>query len=161
MTYLIIAGVLLLSIFLYLLIELKKSVHLIYIIPLSIFFIAGSYFYFDSFFGYPVLKTNEKKFRLISFLINEEKEKIYFWIIQNEDTEPKAVYMLYDDETHKQLEKASEKLMDGQYIEGEFAESEEENQGEKSGLGTIKSEGGQLVLHEMKVEHYLPAKNGN
>ena len=61
----------------------------------------------------------------------------------------------------KQWEKVTEKLMDGQYIEGEFAESEEENQGEKSGLGTIKSEGGELVLHEMKVEHYLPTKNGN
>ena len=51
--------------------------------------------------------------------------------------------------------------MEGQQIEGEFSELEEENEGEKAGLGTNKSKGGELVLHEMNVEYYLPEKNGN
>jgi hypothetical protein len=161
MTYLIISSLVLLSIFLYLIIELRASIHLIYIIPLTLFFIAGSYFYFDSVFGYPVLKTNEKKFRLISFMVNEEDDKIYFWIQQENENQPKAIFIAYDADTHRELEKVSDKLMEGQQIEGEFSELEEENEGEKAGLGTNKSKGGELVLHEMNVEHYLPEKNGN
>ena len=55
------------------LIELKKSVHMLYIIPLAIMF-TGAYFYLDSLFGYPVHKSDEGKFGLLSFWIDEEND---------------------------------------------------------------------------------------
>lgn len=161
MTYIIISSLILLSIFLYLIIELKASIHLFYIIPLTLFFIAGSYFYFDSLFGYPVIKTNEKKFRLISYLVNEKEEKIYFWIIQNGENSPKAVFIGYNKGTHEQLEKAANKLAEGQQIEGEFLEKEGEDKKSKSAKGTLKSAGGELILYDLNVKHYLPDKNAN
>ena len=70
MIYLILIAIFLVSVFLYVLIELKKSIHMLYIIPLTIMFTGGTYFYLDSLFGYPVHKTDEGKFGLLSFWID-------------------------------------------------------------------------------------------
>ena len=75
MSYLILITIFLVSIFLYLLIELKRSIHMIYIIPLTILFTGGTYFYLDSLYGYPTWKTDEKKFGLLSFQIDEEADQ--------------------------------------------------------------------------------------
>ena len=159
MTYIIIAGLVLLSIFLYLLIELKKSIHLIYVIPLSLFFVTGSYFYLDKLFGYPVPKTDESKFKLIAFDIQEEQEKIYFWILLQGEERPKAIFLPYSADMHKQLQKMSEQMDEGAEFEGEFLEGED--QGKEKKKERNNNDGSDLIFHELDVEHYLPDKNGN
>ena len=165
MTYLIIAAIILLSIFLYLLIELKKSIHMLYIIPLSLFFIAGTYFYFDSVFGYPVFKTNENKFYLVSYYVGEKEEFFYLWIILQGEGIPKAIYVPYNKEDHRELERARRIMDGGGMIEGQFYES---LSGNKSGTigeqttssgGTLKSRGGALSLTEIRPKSFLPPKN--
>ena len=113
MFYLAALSVLLVSIFLYLLIELKRSIHLLYVIPLTIAFTMGSYFYLDSLFGYPVSKSNEKNFSLLSYHVGIEEEDIYLWVILNEETKPKAIRLPYSTEMHEQLEEAKQKMKEG------------------------------------------------
>ena len=165
MTYLIIAAIILLSIFLYLLIELKKSIHMLYIIPLSLFFIAGTYFYFDSVFGYPVFKTNENKFYLVSYYVGEKEEYFYLWVILKGEGIPKAIYVPYSKEDHRELERARRIMDGGGMIEGQFYEATSAN---KSGVigehttsagGSLKSKGGALSLTEIRPRSFLPPKN--
>ena len=165
MTYLIIAAIILLSIFLYLLIELKKSIHMLYIIPLSLFFVAGTYFYFDSVFGYPVFKTNENKFYLVSYHVGEKEEYFYLWIILKGESIPKAIYVPYSKEDHRELERARRIMDGGGMIEGQFYESTSAN---KSGVvgeenssagGSLKSKGGELSLTEIRPKSFLPPKD--
>ena len=165
MTYLIIAAIVLLSIFLYLLIELKKSIHMIYIIPLTLFFIAGTYFYFDSIFGYPVVKSDEKKFYLVSYYVGEKEEFFYLWIILQGEGTPKAIYVPYNIDDHRELERARRIMDGGGMVEGQFYES---FSGNKSGTigehttssgGSLKSRGGALSLTEIRPKSFLPPKN--
>lgn len=167
MTYLIIAAIILLSIFLYLLIELKKSIHMIYIIPLSLFFIAGTYFYFDSIFGYPVAKTNENQFYLVNYYVGENEEHFYLWIIIKGERIPKAIYVPYNIEDHRELERARRIMEGGGMVEGQFYDN---MKGSKSGTkgeesissgGTLKSRGGALSLTEIRPKSFLPPKDVN
>ena len=160
MIYIIITGLVLLSIFLYLLIELKKSIHLIYVIPLSLFFVTGSYFYLDKLFGYPVPKTNEKKFKLLSFDVQEEQEKIYFWVLLEGEEQPKAIFLPYSADKHRELQKMSEQMDEGAEFEGEFLEGEDQGEEEKKKQKN-NNDGSDLIFHELDVPHYLPDKDGN
>jgi len=167
MFYLVTLSVLLASIFLYLLIELKKSVHLIYIIPLTIAFTVGSYFYLDTLFGYPVAKTTEQKFILLNYHIGFEEDNIYLWVILQEEAIPKAVKVPYSQKMHEQLQQAGEKMKEGKKIEGVFGDDlsmENNDQGleqgnNNSGGGTNKSKGGAFTLMELDLTSKLPPKN--
>lgn len=166
MIYLIALTVVLLSIFLYLLIELKKSIHLLYVIPITILFTSGSYFYLDSLFGYPVPKTNEKEFILISHYIGPEEDNIYLWVLLKDENIPKVVYFPYDRESHEALEEAKRKIEDGQAVVGEFQEEGEEltesedqiNNNQHTNNGSNKSKGGSFVLYDFDVDTFLPRK---
>ena len=170
MYYLILASLALLTIFLYLVIELKKSVHLLYVIPMFVFFVMGSYFYIDSFLGYPTTKTDEKQFLLLSYYVPVEEDRIYVWVLLKDEEEPKALILPYKQDDHESLNKASDKIANGSTFMGVFAEEEqlgeedaqgveegENNQG--AGGGTLKSWGGSLSLFELTPEYYLPPKN--
>jgi hypothetical protein len=167
MFYLVGLSVVLVSIFLYLLIELKRSIHLLYVIPLTIAFTLGSYFYLDSLFGYPVTKSNEVGFLLLSYHVGIEEEDIYLWVILKQETIPKAVVVPYSTEMHEKLEQAKQKMKEGRKITGEFTEGNAiNNQG--SGLddgvsssagGTDKSRGGAFTLMELDLTSQLPPKD--
>ena len=70
MIYLIFAGVMLISLFLWVILEIKKSVHLLYIIPVTIFFFGGTYFYYDYILGKPKPSPVDKKFVVSGYGIN-------------------------------------------------------------------------------------------
>jgi hypothetical protein len=168
MTYLIIAALILLSIFLYLIIELKKSIHMIYIIPFTLFFVAGSYFYLDSIFGYPVLKGDEEKFYLVSYYIEENEEYFYLWIILKDEKIPKAIYVPYNKEDHRELERARRIMEGGGMVEGQFYNNVNGNKNgilskekSSSGQGSLKSKGGALSLFEIRPKSFLPPKDVN
>ena len=166
MFYLAALSVLLVSIFLYLLIELKRSIHLLYVIPLTIAFTMGSYFYLDSLFGYPVSKSNESGFFLLNYHVGIEEEDIYLWVILNEETKPKAIRLPYSTEMHEQLEEAKQKMKEGRKITGEFNADVDisGNENVEGGLkesagGTDKSRGGAFTLMELDLTSQLPPKD--
>ena len=167
MIYLVIISIFLVSVFLYLLIELKRSIHLIYVIPLSIIFTAGSYFYLDSLFGYPVAKTNEEKFYLLSYYIAPEETTINMWVILEKETVPKAIVLPYDQETHEALEEVRKRMGEGDAVMGEFnittdpgTELEGATQDDKqSSGGTRKSAGGAFNILNLDLSSKLPPKD--
>lgn len=167
MLYLVMLTVLLVSIFFYLLIELKThSIHLLYIIPLTLIFTLGSYFYLDSLFGYPTKKTDETSFELLFYHVGEEEENIYLWVLIQDETIPKALIIPYSTEKHEQLESAKQKMSQGKRVVGLF-ESPIETEGDEngnpgdqqSGTGTEKSKGGEFSLMELNIKNTLPPKD--
>jgi len=167
MIYLVIFCVILTSIFLYLLIELKQSIHLIYIIPLSLFFIIGTYFYINDLFGYPTVKTNEKDFYLLNYFIGTEEDQIYLWVILKGEDKPKAITIPYSPEDHKALQGMDETLKNGEPIEGEFVNAEDADIGMKeqhpdqngqANDGTLKSKGGTFNLLKIDITKTMPRK---
>jgi hypothetical protein len=173
MIYLIALTIFLVALFLFLLIDIRKSAHMLYIIPITLLFTGGSYFYIDSLFGYPVKQTNEGKFYLISYSIPEAEDVIYLWVLLQDEDKPKSVFIDYTPERHEELIRAQEKMNEGRFMEGDFndmleVEGEEaelgqypagEHQDINQGTGgTNKSKGGGLSLLEVKTSTALPAK---
>ena len=168
MIYLILIAVFLVSVFLYVLIELKKSIHMLYIIPLTIMFTGGTYFYLDSLFGYPVHKSDEGKFGLLSFWIDEENDRIYLWTVLENESVPKAIIVPYSQEEHNKLVRAQQQMSQGVQMIGEFdpadgGQSDSYEEGEQGattqGLdGSPKSRGGAFSLIELTSEKALPRK---
>ena len=167
MIYLIFAGVMLISLFLWVIVEIKKSVHLLYIIPITIFFFGGTYFYYDYILGKPKPSPVDKKFVVISYYISSEEDKIFLWTLQSEEKDPISIWIPYSQETHESLEKSKKKMLEGKTMVGIINSdkdgsdnSGDGSQGDKeSGIGTNKSKGGDLNLYEMDFNKFLNLKN--
>tara|TARA_B100000508_G_scaffold130862_1_gene118558 strand:+ start:836 stop:1336 length:501 start_codon:yes stop_codon:yes gene_type:complete len=165
MIYLVLFCVVLTSIFLFLLIELKKSVHLIYIIPLSLFFILGTYFYINELFGYPAPKTHEKGFYLLQYYIDQQEENIYLWVVLKGEKVPKSLSVPYTQQDHKNLDSFNELLQQGEIIEGDFSAEknpefplEHPDSANANAFGTLKSRGGEFNLMHVDINKSLPDK---
>ena len=175
MIYLIILTVFLVSLFLYLLIGLKKSAHMIYVIPLTILFTTGSYFFIDSLFGYSVKQSNEDKFFLLSYWVPEDESKIYLWVVIEEEFEPKALIVPYTEQRHRELIRAEEQMKEGAKFVGRFSEMETEmpesepQEGSESmedlkssssmaAGGTPKSIGGGFALIHVSAQPHMMQK---
>lgn len=150
-------------------IDVRKSAHMLYIIPLTILFTGGSYFYIDSLFGYPTTLTDEGKFLLISFHPSEDEELIYMWVVLENEVTPKAITIPYSKEKHRSLLEAQDGMSEGRRYIGEFQDDleygEEQEQGAQAAAtspesagGTEKSRGGSFSLLELDVPSALPAK---
>ena len=174
MIYLIILTVFLVSLFLYLLIGLKKSAHMIYVIPLTILFTTGSYFFIDSLFGYSVKRSFEDKFFLLSYWVPEDESKIYLWVVLEEEIEPKALIVPYTEQRHRELLEANEMMKQGARFVGQFSEMENEMSegppGEERVIeeeemvstmaagGTKKSQGGGFALIHVSAQPRMMLK---
>ena len=175
MIYLIILTVFLVSLFLYLLIGLKKSAHMIYVIPLTILFTTGSYFFIDSLFGYSVKQSNEDKFFLISYYVPDDETEIFLWVILEDEVEPKAVIVPYTQQRHEELVRAEEQMKNGARFVGRFSEMESDEPQQKSSDeatekleeevvstmaagGTKKSEGGGFALIHVAAQPHMMQK---
>ena len=165
MIYLLVAGLMVLALFLFLLIELKKSLHLLYVIPITLFFFTGVYFFYDSVLGYPKKGVLEEKFLLISHYIPPSEKEIYLWVQKSDESVPVAIEIPYTVEDHKRLEKGKKMMEEGKLVEGKFLEGQGSNdkggyeKGEGSSYGTRKSRGGILSLDEMSRYKFLDRKN--
>ena len=164
MIYLLVAGLMVLALFLFLLIELKKSLHLTYIIPTTLFFFTGVYFFYDSVLGYPKKGLLEEKFQLISYYIPPSETEIYLWVQKFDELVPISIQIPYTVEDHKSLERGKkmmqEGMIEGSFVEGEGdADGEGSGQGEENSYGTNKSRGGMLSLDEMSRYKFLDRKN--
>lgn len=174
MIYLIALTIFLVALFLFLLIDIRKSAHMLYIIPLTLLFTGGSYFYIDSLFGYPVKQTNEKKFVLLSYSVPKEEDSIFMWVLLEDERMPKSVFVPYTQQRHEELMEAQRKMSQGKMMEGnfEFMMMNEEASGKQEmgrvemgatadlqgAGGTTKSRGGGFSLLEMRTDSSLPPK---
>ena len=172
MIYLIALTIFLVALFLFLLIDIRKSAHMLYIIPITLLFTGGSYFYIDSLFGYPVKQTNEGKFYLISYTVPKAEDVIFMWVLLQDEDKPKSVFVPYTQERHEELMKAQEKMSEGKMMEGDFNEMTESTGGNpefgqysqngdpayRNAQGTNKSKGGGFSLLEVKTSSALPPK---
>ena len=157
MYYLIAAGVMIISMFLLVFIELKKSLHLLYIIPLTLFFFLGVYFFYDDILGYPTKKTLSKNSLLLSHHIPLDQKKIYIWLLEPGNTEPISIEIPYSSEDHKSLEYGKKMMMSGQKVEASFSTKEEKGEGAgEEATGTDKSLGGMLNIYEMDFSKIYP-----
>jgi len=163
MIYLMFAGMMLITLFLIILIELKRSIHLIYIIPATLSFFMGVYYFYDSVLGYPAKKVLTEEFRLLAYNIPQDESEIYIWVsIPNED-KPIAVIIPYSQEDHKSLQNSGKMMKDGKMVEGTMSDGEEGEgdslqEGGENGMGTDKSKGGLLSLYEMTQYRFLERK---
>ena len=173
MIYLIALTIFLVALFLFLLIDIRKSAHMLYIIPLTLLFTGGSYFYIDSLFGYPVKKTDEKKFVLLSYSVPKTEDRIFLWVVLEEEEEPKSVFVAYTQERHEELMEAQRKMSEGKMVQGSFEFLGESTQGGEQALGQVdpsdpqilqgaggtnKSRGGGFSLLEIQTSAALPPK---
>ena len=81
MVYFLIAALVVSAVALYTLIITRKSNHLFYLIPVTLIAAIVMYTEADTLFGYPVAKTNEEKFILLTHFADEEASKIYLWVM--------------------------------------------------------------------------------
>lgn len=164
MIYLLMTGMMLITLFLIILIELKKSIHLLYIIPSTLTFFIGVYFFYDSVLGYPTKRVVTGEFQLLAYNIPPEETEIYLWISLPEENEPLAIIIPYSSEDHKSLEKGEEMMEEGKMVEGTMSDGEEGEgdylqEGGENGMGTNKSKGGLLSLYEMHQYRFLQQKD--
>ena len=164
MIYIIISGLMIISLFLFILIEIKKSVHLLYIIPLTLGFFTGVYFFYESILGYPTKVIYNTKFQLLGYTVNSDETKIFVWAILKNEDEPISMWMPYSREDHQSLEDGKGLIEDGRMVEGVIAESTEGRegigeQGDKDrNTGGPNSDGGSIFLEEMNQHEFLQVK---
>ena len=164
MFYLIAAGIMIISLFLFLIIELKKSVHLFYIIPFTLFFFTGVYFYYESVLGHPPSAVLDKKFQLLAYTVNSEETKIFLWVVFREENEPVSMWIPYSREDHQSLEDGKGLMNEGKMMEGMLSSDGEgegkemKKEGEEKRKGGPKSDGGMIFLGEMNQHDFIDRK---
>ena len=164
MIYLILTGMMLITLFMIILIELKKSLHLLYIIPATLSFFLGVYFFYDSVLGYPAKKVVTGEFQLLAYHVPPDESEIYLWVVLPNEAQPLSVIIPYSIEDHKSLEQGEKMMEDGKLVEGTMSDGDEGEgknlqEGGNNGLGTNKSEGGLLTLYEINQYRFLQRKD--
>ena len=166
MIWLIIAAVFFSAVVLWMLIETRGTLHLLWVIPVCIGLITGTYQWAYSMFGYPTDVYNVgDEFTLLSYYIPNEEDKIVVWVLLQGEEDPKAIVIPYDPDEQENLQSVAEQMASGGKFMGQFGQGEQEKgqkEGEgdgESGQGTLKSSGGMLNFTPLTVEHFLPEKD--
>ena len=166
MIYLVIALIVFAALLLAVLIETKASIHLTWIIPLSLGIFTGTYVWAKSMFGYPTdLLEEGKQFIMLNYYVPPSEDKIYVWAIVEEESVPKAFEMPYERLEHERLQRVGQKMEEGAKFIGAFrdpsptgAEGKGEDQ-DGNGRGNKISMGGQMAFRELSPEAFLPSKD--
>ena len=138
-SFLIVAWVVLLTIFLWDLIQHgMDKIYMFIIIPLTLFLTVTTYITVQSMLGYPTDKVKEGKFTVISSAV-KEPDWIFYWVAYHGDEEPIAYRFPYSEEDHDKQEELSGRQADGEIIQGELVDEDAMNQTQsKSVLGEIE-----------------------
>ena len=164
MTYLLLIAIVVVLLIIYAIISTRSSIHLYYIIPVSLACAIGLYTFYGSILGYPTTRYLQSKFVLLSYANSDDR--LFMWVIHDNDTEPRAYSVPYTEEQHAQLEAAMQKARNGVWVEGNFNQTSEDDEGigdlgdQSGGLGTNKSQGGDMFeLYDIDSTRLLPPKN--
>lgn len=165
MIYLMLTGLMLITLFMIILIEIKSSLHLLYIIPATLFFFMGVYYFYDSVLGYPTKRVLTEEFQLLSYKIHPDETEIYLWVSLPDEEKPLGISIPYSSEDHESLERYGKMMKEGMLVEGTMEEGED-GDGEttkelegRTGLGSEKSKGGLLSLHQLTQYKFLERKD--
>jgi hypothetical protein len=159
MIELLIFGLVLLSVIcLWLLIELKGTLHLIWFIPLFLILVSSTYVTYTSILGYPRIAKPKEGLYLKHYI--DEPNWIYLWVVYKEKI-PISYQLVYSKETHKALEGVKEKSEgEGKFMilreEVEEGPGEEEGKEEQEGGITI---GGDISFYEWEYKSDSQQKN--
>ena len=159
MIELLIFGLVLLSVIcLWLLIELKGTLHLIWFIPLFLILVSSTYVTYTSILGYPRIEKPKEGLYLKHYI--DEPNWIYLWVVYKEKI-PISYQLVYSKETHKALEGVKEKSEgEGKFmvLREEISEGggEEEGKEEQEGGITI---GGDISFYEWDYKSDSQQKN--
>ena len=167
MLWIILAAIAFLAVVLWMLIETKSTLHLLWVIPIVIGLTVSVYSWAWSFFGYSTdVYTDGEEFTMLSYWIPPDESNIYVWVILRGEEEPKAIKLPYDPDQQEGLEEIAKQMSEGKRFRGSFGPPEEEGDGDQegteegeSGGGTMKSSGGMINFVELTVEHFLPEKD--
>ena len=166
MIWLIVAAVSLAAVVLWMLIETRGTLHLLWVIPLCIGLLTATHQWATAMFGYPTEEYEVgQKFSLISYYVPNEEDKIVVWVVLENEKIPKSIVIPYDPKEEEGLQEVANKMANGAKFEGVFAAlpemAERGNEGSQTygGKGTPKSTGGELSFKELTVEHFLPPKD--
>jgi len=138
-SFLIIAWLVLLSIFLWDLIQHgADKIWMFIIIPVTLALTVTTYVTVQSMLGYPTDKIKEGKFTVISTAV-KEPDWIFYWVAHEGDKEPVAYRFPYTEPDHEQQEETAERQAQGELVQGEFIEDAmDDSDGSKSVLGQIE-----------------------
>ena len=137
-------------------IQSRSTIHLYYIIPLTLACGVGIYVFYSAVLGYPTRSLHPNKFELIGYTSTEEE--IFMWVHHDNETKPRAYEFDYDLEKHAELERAMDKKKAGQVVQGEFTE-EEYDTVDITAFGTNKSADADFVLYDINTRDLLPPKD--
>ena len=140
----------------YALVSTRATMHLYYMIPLTLACSVGIYIYYSDILGYPTRSLGVEKFELIGYTSTDTE--IFMWVFHKDDLKPRAYEFDYDVEKHAELERAMDKKAAGQVVQGEFTE-EEGDMVDMSAFGTNKSKDADFVLYDINVRDLLPPKD--
>ena len=166
MIWLILAAIAFSGVLLWMLIETRGTLHLLWVIPICIGLVTGTHQWAYSMFGYPTdIFEQGAEFTMLSYHIPNEEDKIVLWVVLKGEEEPKAIKIPYNPNDQENLGNIASQMAAGQKFMGQFSTDgesggEEGEQGDaESGKGTLKSKGGMLSFTELTVEHFLPKKD--
>ena len=136
-SFLIVAWIVLLAIFLWDLIQHGvDKIWMFIVIPATLVLTITTYVTVQSMLGYPTDKVKEGKFTVISSAVNEP-DWIFYWVAYQGADEPIAYRFPYSEEDHDKQEELSGRQADGEIIQGELVD-EGEDTNSKSILGQIE-----------------------
>ena len=136
-SFLIVAWIVLLSIFLWDLIQHgADKMWMFIIIPVTLALTVTTYVTVQSMLGYPTDKVKEGKFVVISSAV-KEPDWIFYWVAHEGGEEPVAYRFPYTEPDHKKQEETAERQSQGEIIQGEFTEAKNDTSS-KSILGQIE-----------------------
>ena len=136
-SFLIVAWIVLLAIFLWDLIQHGvDKIWMFIVIPATLVLTITTYTTVQSMLGYPTDKVKEGKFTVISSAVNEP-DWIFYWVAYQGADEPIAYRFPYSEEDHDKQEELSGRQADGEIIQGELID-EGEDSNSKSILGQIE-----------------------
>ena len=138
-SFLIVAWIVLLAIFLWDLIQHGvDKIWMFIVIPATLILTVTTYTTVQSMLGYPTDKVKEGKFVVISSAV-KEPDWIFYWVAHEGDKEPVAYRFPYTEPDHEQQEETAERQAQGELVQGEFIEDAmDDSDGSKSVLGQIE-----------------------
>ena len=166
MIWLILATVVFAAVLLWFLIETRGTLHLLWVIPITIGLITGTYQWSLSYFGYPTdIYEEGQEFVLLSYFVPNDEENIVIWVILEGEDLPKSIIIPYNPDEEQGLQQVTGQMAEGGRFMGEFGSPPVGNEGTEigeqgeSGGGTLKSSSGMLSFRKLSVESFLPPKD--
>ena len=150
-SFLVVAWIVLLTIFLWDLIQHGvDKIWMFIVIPVTLVLTITTYITVQSMLGYPTDKVKEGKFVVLSSAV-KEPDWIFYWVAYKGDEEPIAYRFPYSESDHDKQEELSGRQAEGEIIQGELIDDLDETDS--------KSILGQIEFYTFEFSRAIPKEN--